>query len=132
MTQFNLFDRVRLLEPIALTDYISNVLEAPEFASEGTVGDIVEVLEPGKVFLVELFGDWIVMDSDGYLHRAKREDENAFRETLGVETVHNQQIALVDRSNVMKVNLFQMLNEMPEDLLQEVQTFAESLKDKVL
>lgn len=57
MTQFNLFDRVRLLEPITLISDMSNAMEVTDVASIRTVGDIVEVLEPGKAFLVELFGD---------------------------------------------------------------------------
>ena len=131
MTQFNLFDRVRLLEPIALIGDMNNALEVSEVAEVGTVGSIVEVLEPGRAFLVELFGDWIVMDGEGHLHRAKREDEDAFRETIGVETVYSQQIELLHRSSIIKENLFRLINELPDSLLPEVQEFAESLKDKV-
>ncbi len=59
MEQFKLLDEVRLLEPIALSGGMSNALAAPTQASVGTTGTIVEVLEPGQVFLVELFGDWV-------------------------------------------------------------------------
>lgn len=131
MTQFNLFDRVRLLEPITLISDMSNAIEVTDVASIGTVGNIVEVLEPGKAFLVELFGDWIVSESEEGLRRAKADDDGAFRETIGVETVYSQQIELLQRSDIVKARLFQLLEELPESLLPKVQEFAESLRDKV-
>jgi hypothetical protein len=45
--QFNLLDQVQLVEAIPLTGEMSNALEPSETAPAGTVGTIVEVLEPG-------------------------------------------------------------------------------------
>ena len=127
MEQFNLLDRVRLLEPIELTGDFSNALADRDEAAEGTVGTIVEVLEPSQAFLVELFGDWVKLKDSGGLRRASAEEDGAFRETLGVEVVQADQIALLNRSNAVKVGLFRLLDEMPAELLEEVQTFAEFL-----
>lgn len=128
MEQFNLLDRVRLLEPIMLTGDFNNTLTAQDKAATGTVGTIVEVLEPGRAFLVELFGNWVKLEDAQGLQRAGAEEEGAFRETLGVEVVRSYQIALLNRSNVVKVGLFRLLDEMPAELLEEVQTFAEFLR----
>jgi len=127
MEQFNLLDRVRLLEPIELTGDFSNAIADRDEAAEGTVGTIVEVLEPSQAFLVELFGDWVKLKEAEGLQRASAEDEGAFRETLGVEVVRSHQISLLNRSDTVKVGLFRLLDEMPAELLEEVQTFAERL-----
>jgi hypothetical protein len=127
MEQFNLLDQVQLVEAIPLTGEMSNALEPSETAPAGTVGTIVEVLEPGQAFLVELFGDWVKLQEPEGLCRAEAEEEGAFRETLGVEVVHPHQMALLSRSREVKVDLFRLLDEMPEELLEEVQTFAEFL-----
>ncbi|MBE9059605.1 hypothetical protein [cf. Phormidesmis sp. LEGE 11477] len=126
MEQFNLLDRVRLLEPVPLKSGFDNALTVADRAPIGTVGTIVEVLEPAQVFLVELFGDWVKLEAEG-LRRAAASEEGAFRETLGVEVVKRQQMILLKRADVVKVGLFRLLDEMPEELLEEVQTFAESL-----
>lgn len=127
MEQFNLLDQVQLLEAIPLTGEMSNALELLETAPAGTVGTIVEVLEPGRVFLVELFGDWVKFQEAEGLWRADAQEEGAFRETLGVEVVHPHQMAVLSRSREVKVDLFRLLDEMPEELLEEMQTFAEFL-----
>ena len=127
MEQFNLLDRVRLLEPIELTGDFSNAIADRDEAAEGTVGTIVEFLEPSQAFLVELFGDWVKLKEAEGLQRASAEDEGAFRETLGVEVVRSHQISLLNRSDTVKVGLFRLLDEMPAELLEEVQTFAERL-----
>ena len=127
MEHFNLLDQVRLLEPIALVSGLGNALTAKSEAPTGTTGTIVEVLEPGQVFLVELFGDWIKLEGAEGLRRAQASEEGAFKETLGVEVVRAQQMMLLKPSNIVKVGLFRLLDEMPEELLEEVQTFAEFL-----
>ena len=131
MTEFNLFDLVQLLEPVALTGFASNAIDPLEAAPVGTAGNIVEILEPGEAFLVELYGDWVVSESVKGLRRAKAEEEGAFRETIGVETVYPQQIELISRSNIIRMSLYELIDELPDSLLQEVREFAESLKDKV-
>lgn len=127
MTKFKLFDQVQLTEPVALTAWISNAIDNSDAAPEGTVGTVVEVLAPDEAFLVELFGDWIVSADTNGLHRANAEEEGAFRETIGVETVRFDQMKLIYRKSA-KEDLFQLLEGMPESLIEEVQTFAESLQ----
>lgn len=127
MEQFNLLDQVRLLEPIALESDFGNALTAQNEAPVGTTGSIVEILESGQVFLVELFGDWVKLEATEGLRRVDALEEGAFQETLGVEVVRSQQMTLLKQSNVVKVGLFRLLDEMPEELLEEVQTFVEFL-----
>ncbi|MGF1601615.1 MAG: hypothetical protein ACFCU8_06280 [Thermosynechococcaceae cyanobacterium] len=128
MEQFKLLDQVQLLEPISLSGDFSNSLALGDTAPVGAVGTVVEVLEPGQAFLVELFGDWVKLQESEGLYRATAQETGAFRETLGVEVVQSQQMVLLQRSNAAKVDLFQLLDDMPEDLLAEVQTFAEFLR----
>lgn len=129
MTQFSLFDQVQLTEPITLTDFVSNAIDASDTASVGTTGTIVEVLAPNEAFLVELFGDWVIFKDANELCRAQPEEEGAFRETIGVETVRPDQMALLPQKSA-KEDLFQLLESMPESLLEEVQVFAESLRQQ--
>ncbi len=95
MEQFELFDQVQLVEAIALSGEMSNALKQLEIVPVGTIGTIVEVLEPGKVFLVELFGDWVSLEDGAGLVRATRDNPTAFRETLGVEVVQAAQMNLL-------------------------------------
>ena len=128
MMQFSLFDQIQLAQPIDLKSGFSNALSEMDVAPVGTLGTIVEVLSSGQAFLVELFGDWVKLRDPEGLMRAKEEDKEAFRETIGVEVVYPHQMVLRHRSNPVKASLFQLLDEMPENLLEEVQTFAESLR----
>ncbi|MEL6380882.1 MAG: hypothetical protein AAFQ89_00105 [Cyanobacteria bacterium J06626_18] len=130
MNAFNLLDQVQLIEPITLTGDMGNALEPSTSATAGTIGSIVEVLEPEQVFLVELFGDWVTLQEPIGLVRADADALGAFRETLGVEVVRSHQMVLLKRSNAVKIDLFRLLDEMPEALLEEVQTFAEFLQHK--
>ena len=57
MSQFQLFDGVQLTEDITLTD--------GGIALKGTEGAIVEVLNNGEAYIVELFGGWVKYDSEG-------------------------------------------------------------------
>ncbi|MEM9002563.1 MAG: DUF2281 domain-containing protein [Cyanobacteria bacterium P01_F01_bin.86] len=127
---FNLLDQVQLTEPIPLSGDMSNALELPETAPVGTIGTIVEVLEPNEAFWVELFGDWVTLQAPTGLLRTEADNPEAFRETLGVETVHSHQMTVRQSSNAVKMDLFRLLDEMPETLLKEVQTFAEFLQHK--
>jgi len=127
MEQFHELDQVQLREAIPLSGDMSKALTPTETAPAGTVGTIVEVLDPGQAFLVELFGDWVKLQDPDGLCRAEAQEEGAFRETLGVEVVYPQQMALLSRRRDTKVDLFRLLDDMPEELLDEVQTFAEFL-----
>jgi hypothetical protein len=84
MEQFERFDQVQLVKVIPLSGDMSNALDPPEMALVGTIGTIVEVLEPGAAFLVELFGDWVRLEDGIGLVMATRDNPTAFRETLGV------------------------------------------------
>lgn len=78
METFNLLDQIQLTAAIPLCSDMGNALESPEAAPVGTTGTIVEVLEPGKVFLVELFGDWVTLEEPAGLVRAEAEAPSAF------------------------------------------------------
>jgi hypothetical protein len=97
MSQFQLFDIVQLTESIALSgDFSNRANEAnqPEAAPAGTVGTVVEVFKDGEAYLVELLGDWIKVSELG-LVAATAQDSDAFRETIGLETVYPHQLGLV-------------------------------------
>ena len=113
MTTFKLFDQVKLIESVSLTGFMSNA--QLESAAIGTVGTIVEVLEPDKAFLVELFGNWVTVGDAGDFCMAKAGDFGAFRETIGVDTVYPHQMTLVNPSSTDRLSLFQLLDEMPEN-----------------
>lgn len=130
MEQFERFDQIQLVEAIPLSGEMSNALDPLEIAPVGTLGTIVEVLEPGEAFLVELFGDWVSMEDGVGLVRATPGNPTAFRETLGVEVVKAAQMNLLHRPSAVKGDLFRLLDEMPETLLAEVQTFAEFLQHR--
>lgn len=122
---FQLFDGVKLIEEISLTD--------GGVASVGTVGAIVEVLNNGEVYIVELFGDWVKYDDGDNFMPATGDDPEAFRETLGVETVYTHQLVLtVSARETMGVreHLGVVLDNLSEDLLAEVRDFAEFLQQK--
>jgi hypothetical protein len=87
MTQFQLFDSVKLKEEISLT--------RGGMATVGTPGAIVEVFNNGKAYMVELFGSWVKTDAKGDFIPTDREDPESFMETIGVETVYPQQLCLV-------------------------------------
>ena len=130
MDIFNLLDQVQLTAAIPLYSDMGNALEAAPAAPIGTPGTIVEVLEPGQAFLVELFGDWVTWQESTGLVRADADTLGAFRETLGVEVVRADQMQLVAHANPIKLDLYRLLDDMPDALLEEVQTFAEFLQHK--
>jgi len=74
MSQFQLFDRVQLMEPVAIN--------SEQILPVGTVGAMVEVLQSGKAFLVEWFGDWVKLDDQGSFVAAAESESDAFVEPL--------------------------------------------------
>ncbi|MBM3189277.1 MAG: DUF2281 domain-containing protein [Chloroflexi bacterium] len=125
MTRFQLFDAVKLKEAIALT--------GGKTAAAGTPGAIVEVLRDGEAYMVELFGGWVKRDAQGDLAPADRTDPEAFMETIGLETVDSQQLRLVKPASEtvgVRSQLLMMLDELPEELLEEIADFAEFLQQK--
>ena len=130
MEHFELFDQVQLIEAIALSGEMSNALDPPAVAPVGATGTIVEVLEPGEAFLVELFGDWVSLEEETGLVGSTSDHPTAFRETLGVEVVKAAQISLLHRPSSVKSDLFRLLDVMPASLLAEVKDFAEFLQQR--
>lgn len=125
MSQFQLFDSVKLKESIPLSEGGS--------APEGTPGAIVEVFKNGEAYMVELFGGWVKADVGGDFVPSDRDSPDSFMETLGVETVYPQQIRLVKpaRETVgVRAQLLALMDELPETTLEEVKNFAEFLQQK--
>lgn len=125
MSQFQLFDSVKLKESIPLSEGGS--------APEGTPGVIVEVFKNGEAYMVELFGGWVKADVGGDFVPSERDSPDSFMETLGVETVYPEQIRLVKpaRETVgVRAQLLALMDELPETTLEEVKNFAEFLQQK--
>lgn len=125
MSQFQLFDSVKLREEIPL--------ETGGTAPEGCVGSIVEVFKDGEAYMVELFGGWVTDTEEGNFAASTREAPDSFMETLGVETVAPQQIRLVTPAREavgVRAQLLALVDELPENTLEEVKNFAEFLKQK--
>lgn len=123
--KYKLFDSVRLTEAISLSD--GGIAEA------GTAGAIVEILEEGKAYLVELFGGWVKYDEQENFVPAPSQEQDAFRETIGIETVYSQQLELVQpaRETVsVQAHLLSLLDELTEEKLALVRDFAEFLQQK--
>jgi len=123
MNHFNLFDSVVLTQAIPLTD--GGVAEV------GTVGAVVEALGDGEAYLVELFGNWVKYDEEGNFQPATETEAGSFMETLGVETVLPQQIALApEKTTNIREQLHTVLAELSDELVAEVRDFAEFLLQK--
>lgn len=123
--KYNLFDSVKLKEAIPLSD--------GGMAEVGTVGAIVEVLEEGEAYLVELFGEWVKYDEGGNFVPAASQSPGTFRETIGIEMVYSQQLELIQpaRETVsVRAHLLSLLDELTEEKLAEVRDFAEFLQQK--
>ena len=93
---FQLFDIVQLTEAIPLFGDFTNAAIQSDVAPLGTHGAIVEMFNDGEAYLVELFGNWIKVGVEANeLIAAEPDDPQAFRETIGVETVYPHQLRLV-------------------------------------
>jgi hypothetical protein len=134
MSQFQLFDVVQLTEAIPLSGDFTNAAIQPDIAPVGTSGAIVEMFNDGEAYLVELFGDWtkIGVEADALIS-AEPDDPQAFRETIGVETVCPHQLCLVKPASEMlatRAQLTKILESLSEELVAEVRDFAEFLQQK--
>jgi len=134
MMQFQLFDVVKLKEPIHISDPSWSIaLSEGDAAPEGTPGTIVEVFNNGEAYMVELFGSWVKYDEQGDFVPASRSDAASFMETIGVETVYPHQLRLVKPAKEMmgaRGHLVSILEDLPEELIAEVRDFAEFLQQK--
>ena len=125
MSQFQLFDSVKLKEAIPLSE--------GGLAPEGTPGAIVEVFKNGEAYMVELFGRWVKAEIEGDFVPVDRDAPDAFMETIGVETVYPQQLRLVKpaRETVgVRTQLLALMDELPDNTLEKVKNFAEFLQQK--
>jgi hypothetical protein len=125
MSQFQLFDTVKLKESISLSDGGSAPL--------GTSGAIVEIFKDGEAFMVELFGGWVREDKQGSFVPTARSEKGAFVETIGVETVRPDQLQLIKPARETmgaRGHLATIVEDLPEELVAEVRDFAEFLAQK--
>lgn len=125
MSQFQLFDSVKLEEKISLED--------GRTAPEGCIGAIVEVFHNGEAYMVELFGEWVTLTDSGDFEASTRDVADSFMETIGIETIAPHQIRLVAPASKTvgdRAQLLALIDELPENTLEEVKNFAEFLKEK--
>jgi hypothetical protein len=125
MTRFQLFDSVKLRESIILAE--------GEEAPAGTHGAIVELLADGEAYMVELFGDWVKIDSNGNWLPSSASEPDAFTETVGIATVSPRQIerlASSEKTTGAKTHLLAIVEDLPEQTVIEVAHFAEFLRQK--
>ena len=125
MSQFQLFDAVRLNSSISLLEGGS--------APVGTSGAIVEVFKDGQAYLVELFGEWVREDEQGEFVPTARSEPGAFMETIGVGTVRPDQLQLIKPARETmgaRGHLATIVEDLPEELVAEVRDFAEFLAQK--
>lgn len=127
MSQFQLFDSVKLRS--------ETPLEEGGTAPEGCAGSIVEVFNDGEAYMVELFGRWVIDTADGDFAPSTRDAPDSFMETIGVETLFPKQLRLVTPAREavgIRAQLLALVDELPENTLEEVKNFAEFLKQKRL
>ncbi len=119
-----------MFESVTLNQDIQ--LHAGGIAPQGTDGAIVEVFKDGEAYLVELFGGWLKLTTEGDTIAASQDDPEAFRDTLDVETIYPHQINLVNayhQSDKQKVKqqLLALLDLLPEESILQVKDFTEFL-----
>lgn len=124
MSKFQMFDSVTLNQDIQL--------HTGGIAPQGTDGAIVEVFKDGEAYLVELFGGWLKLTTEGDMIEASQDDPDALRDTLDVETIYPHQINLVNahqQSDKQKVKqqLLGLLELLPEESILQVKDLTEFL-----
>ena len=100
---------------------------------EGCPGAIIKMFNDGEAYVVELFGRWVTLSDNGDFVDSTADTSNSFMETVGVQTVAPYQI----RSAVPAIETVSdraqplvLMNELPDNTLEEVKNFAEFLKTK--
>lgn len=124
--KFALFDAVELTE--------STTLAEGEIVPAGSKGAIVEILNQGEAYLVELFGQWVKPDQTGRWVASNAEHKDAFVETLGVGLLTAKQMRLLQPAAQTvgeRTRLLFVVDKLPENLVKEVADFAEFLQHKV-
>ena len=123
MNQFNLFDTVKLTQDITT--------DKGDVISKDITGTIVEIYNEGEAYEVELFGSWVEYSSLGDVIPSNANSPHAFVETIAVETLYPQQIALVTPASQtvgIRAQLLAILDELSDDKLNKVRDFAETLR----
>lgn len=125
MTQFNLFDTVKLKEEIRLGN--------GEIAPINTTGVIIESYNNGEAYEVELFGKWVKYDRENNLIETDKSDPNSFLETIGVETIYPDQLIFIKPASEtvgVRAQLLSLLDQFSEESILEVKQFAEFIQYK--
>ena len=125
MSQFQLFDSIKLTEALSL--------ETGTTAPIGAPGAIVEVFNHGEAYLVELFGGWVTAEVGKDFSPTDPHNPNSFMETIGLETVYPHQMYLVKsdcQTSGTRSQLLALMDELPEAKLETIRDFAEFLKSK--
>ncbi len=125
MADYELFDSVRLREAVMLDD--------GQRIEDGAQGVVVELFADGQAYLVELFGDWVIVGDDGDLIPVTADDPEAFTETIGLATLTSQQLELLQPARKTvgpKTHLLTVVADLPEYMVTEVIDFAEFLRHK--
>ncbi len=125
MEKFNLFDAVTLTKAVVL----SNGTEAPA----GSVAAIVEALDDGQAYLVEVFDQWIALDESGRALSSHPSAQNGYQTSLGVAFVKQEEIELLypaEETMGARGRLLTLMDQLPEEILHEVLDFAEFLQNK--
>ncbi len=82
---------------------------------------------------MELFGGWVKAGIGGDFIPANQDEPDAFRETLGVETVYPHQLQLVKSAReIMGVreHLAAVIDNLSDDVVAEVRDFAKFFQQK--
>jgi len=125
MPQFQLFDAIKLTHSVVLDDGSLAPIETP--------GAVVEVLDEGNGYLVELFGGWVRRDALGSTVRALPEEKGAFQQTLDVVMLTAAEMALVlpaMQSVGPQTQLLSIVEELPQEVVAEIVNFAQFLRHK--
>ena len=125
MSEFQLFDSIKLTEALSLETGVT--------APIGSPGAVVEMFNNGEAYLVELFGGWVMAEVGKDFSPADQNNPNSFMETIGFATVYPYQIDLVKsvgEINGIRSQLLALMDELSEAKLEKVRDFAESLKSK--
>ena len=83
--------------------------------------------------MLELFGRWVTAKADSDFINSNPDEPDAFMETIGIETIAPHQLYLVTPASEtvgVRAQLLALMDELPEDTLEEVRNFAEFLKQK--
>lgn len=125
MDKFNLFDAVTLTKAVVL----SNGTEAPA----GSVAAIVEALDEGQSYLVEVFDQCIALDESGRALSSHPSAQQDYQTSLGVALVKGDEIELLypaQETMGARGRLLVLMDQLPEEILHEVLDFAEFLQKK--